>query len=198
MDAQFSDPREPREPLPAHRPRGREDEDPLRDAAFHRRLHRRLHAHDGHGELRAQALQRHDGVDEIAIRQPPADHRVGVDRQESRLDADAAGAEGMLRGPSNPLPVGSRVETAEYAVDVTECTPDGRPRRARVRLQPGEARWLVGCDGANSAVLVRESSSGAELRIALPQTGAYADLAVGETVHVACAADQALAYKAVA
>jgi spermidine/putrescine transport system ATP-binding protein len=53
-------------------------------------------------------------------------------------------------------------------------------------------------DGANSAVLVRESASGAELRIALPQTGAYADLAVGETVHVACAADQALAFKAVA
>jgi spermidine/putrescine transport system ATP-binding protein len=38
-------------------------------------------------------------------------------------------------------------------------------------------------DGANSAVLLREVSSGIEFRIALPQTGQFADLAVGENVH---------------
>jgi len=37
-------------------------------------------------------------------------------------------------------------------------------------------------DGANSAVLVRETQSRAEIRIALPQTGRFADLAVGETI----------------
>ena len=37
-------------------------------------------------------------------------------------------------------------------------------------------------DGANSAVLVREQASGAEFHIALPQTGQFADLAVGEAV----------------
>jgi spermidine/putrescine transport system ATP-binding protein len=37
-------------------------------------------------------------------------------------------------------------------------------------------------DGANSAVLLHETSSGAQFRIALPQTGHLSDLAVGETV----------------
>jgi spermidine/putrescine transport system ATP-binding protein len=37
-------------------------------------------------------------------------------------------------------------------------------------------------DGANSAVLLREQASGLEFRIALPQTGQYSDLALGETV----------------
>jgi spermidine/putrescine transport system ATP-binding protein len=37
-------------------------------------------------------------------------------------------------------------------------------------------------DGANSAVLLREQNSRAEFRIALPQTGQFSDLRVGETV----------------
>jgi len=37
-------------------------------------------------------------------------------------------------------------------------------------------------DGANSAVLVREATTRAEIRIALPQTGRYSDLAVDEAV----------------
>jgi spermidine/putrescine transport system ATP-binding protein len=37
-------------------------------------------------------------------------------------------------------------------------------------------------DGANSAVLLLEKNSGLEFRIALPQTGQFSDLAVGETV----------------
>jgi spermidine/putrescine transport system ATP-binding protein len=37
-------------------------------------------------------------------------------------------------------------------------------------------------DGANSAVLLRESRSNTEFRVALPQTGEFADLTVGETV----------------
>jgi spermidine/putrescine transport system ATP-binding protein len=37
-------------------------------------------------------------------------------------------------------------------------------------------------DGANSAVLLREVTSHTEFRIALPQTGQFADLRVGETV----------------
>ena len=38
-------------------------------------------------------------------------------------------------------------------------------------------------DGANSAVLLHEESSGTEFRIALPQTGHLSDLVVGERVH---------------
>ena len=37
-------------------------------------------------------------------------------------------------------------------------------------------------DGANSAVLLHEEHTRAEFRIALPQTGGFADLRVGETV----------------
>ena len=37
-------------------------------------------------------------------------------------------------------------------------------------------------DGANSAVLVRETTTRAEIRIALPQTGRFSDLAVDEAV----------------
>ncbi len=37
-------------------------------------------------------------------------------------------------------------------------------------------------DGANSAALLRETSTGTGFRIALPQTGRFADLRVGETV----------------
>lgn len=37
-------------------------------------------------------------------------------------------------------------------------------------------------DGANSAVLLHETQSNTEFRIALPQTGEFADLRVGETV----------------
>ena len=37
-------------------------------------------------------------------------------------------------------------------------------------------------DGANSAVLVREERTRAEIRIALPQTGRFADLGVDETI----------------
>ncbi|MFZ4481823.1 MAG: ABC transporter ATP-binding protein [Rhodoferax sp.] len=37
-------------------------------------------------------------------------------------------------------------------------------------------------DGANSAVLLRETTSGTEFRVALPQTGQLSDLAVGEIV----------------
>ena len=46
---------------------------------------------------------------------------------------------------------------------------------------PGSVESLL-FDGANSAVLVREAQSRAEIRIALPQTGRFADLRVGETI----------------
>ena len=38
-------------------------------------------------------------------------------------------------------------------------------------------------DGANSAVLLNENRSGFEFRVALPQTGRFADLKVGEKIY---------------
>jgi spermidine/putrescine transport system ATP-binding protein len=49
-------------------------------------------------------------------------------------------------------------------------------------------------DGASSAVLVRETRTQAELRIALPQTGRLADLRVGEAVAFGFDAQRAVAF----
>ncbi|OQW88707.1 MAG: spermidine/putrescine ABC transporter ATP-binding protein [Rhodoferax ferrireducens] len=51
-------------------------------------------------------------------------------------------------------------------------------------------------DGANSAVLLREAQSNTEFRIALPQTGEFADLRVGETVAFGFDPQRAVAFAA--
>jgi len=59
-----------------------------------------------------------------------------------------------------------------------------------VTVHAGEVASLL-FDGANSAVLLRERQSRAEFRVALPQTGRFADLRVGEPVVFGFAADRA-------
>ncbi len=49
-------------------------------------------------------------------------------------------------------------------------------------------------DGANSAVLVRELGSNAEFHIALPQTGQFANLAVGEAIAFGFDPERALCF----
>ena len=51
-------------------------------------------------------------------------------------------------------------------------------------------------DGANSAVLVRESLTRTEFRIALPQTGRYADLREGESVMFGFDPQRAICFRA--
>jgi spermidine/putrescine transport system ATP-binding protein len=51
-------------------------------------------------------------------------------------------------------------------------------------------------DGANSAVLVREVTSRFEFRIALPQTGRYADLKVGERISFSFDPERATCFAA--
>ena len=82
--------------------------------------------------------------------------------------------------PSGALAVGAsaeafvRPEVASLARDEAELPAD-RPRyRARVES--------LLFDGASSAVLLREAGSGTEVRVALPQTGRFADLRAGEPV----------------
>jgi spermidine/putrescine transport system ATP-binding protein len=68
-----------------------------------------------------------------------------------------------------------RPEAVRLARDDASLGSAGQPAyRARVES--------LLFDGANSAVLVREDRSHTEFRIALPQTGQLANLAVGETV----------------
>jgi spermidine/putrescine transport system ATP-binding protein len=67
-----------------------------------------------------------------------------------------------------------RPEAVALARDAADLGPDLQRFSGRV------ASLLF--DGANSAVLVREATTRAEIRIALPQTGRFSDLAVDEEV----------------
>jgi len=51
-------------------------------------------------------------------------------------------------------------------------------------------------DGANSVVLLREPGSRLELRVALPQTGAFADLQVGAAVYFSFNPERAICFAA--
>ena len=64
-------------------------------------------------------------------------------------------------------------------------------------VHAGEVESLL-FDGANSAVLVRERTSRFEFRIALPQTGHYADLRVGEPIVFGFDPEHAVCFAAAA
>lgn len=60
--------------------------------------------------------------------------------------------------------------------------------RDAAQLPAGQARYVGAVqsllfDGANSAVLIEEERTRFQFRVALPQTGRFADLRVGERVH---------------
>ena len=83
---------------------------------------------------------------------------------------------------NGPVTAGAAVETfvrpeaATIGRTAAElAAPPGQP------THNGEVESLL-FDGANSAVLIREEKSRFEFRIALPQTGRYADLKVGERI----------------
>ena len=83
-----------------------------------------------------------------------------------------------------------------------------RPEAASLGRTPGEVPagqtayagevLSVLFDGANSVVLVREERSRVELRIALPQTGAFADLKPGARVCFSFDAERALCFPSAA
>jgi len=63
------------------------------------------------------------------------------------------------------------------------------------RAHAGEVISLL-FDGANSAVLLRELQSHVEFRIALPQSGAYADLQAGARICFSFDPQRALCFPA--
>ena len=81
-----------------------------------------------------------------------------------------------------------RPEAISLARDATELP-------AMHTVYAGEVESLL-FDGANSAVLLRESASRTEFRIALPQTGRFADLRIGETVAFSFDPEQAVCFGA--
>ena len=109
---------------------------------------------------------------------------------------EVASAEGWVihARASTPVSVGSAVEAfvrpeAATLGRTAADLPAGQPSHA------GEVESLL-FDGANSAVLLRETETRFEFRIALPQTGRYADLKVGERILFSFDPDRAVCFPA--
>ncbi len=81
-----------------------------------------------------------------------------------------------------------RPEVVDLARDAAELPPAAQRFSGRVES--------LLFDGANSAVLVREARTRAEIRIAPPQTGRFADLEVGEAVAFGFDAQRAVCFRA--
>jgi spermidine/putrescine transport system ATP-binding protein len=102
-----------------------------------------------------------------------------------RIDADVVEiltADGLTvrARASGPVAAGDPVE-AFMRPEVVDLARDAGELPAAAQRFSGRVESLL-FDGANSAVLVREARTRVEIRIALPQTGRFADLGVGETI----------------
>ena len=121
-----------------------------------------------------------------------AGRATGVDGQIVALTTD--GGWTLRARRSGPLAVGDAVEAfvrpevASLARDAGEL-PANQPRSA------GAVESVL-FDGANSAVLLREERTRLEFRIALPQTGRYADLKTGERVVFCFDPERAVCFRA--
>jgi spermidine/putrescine transport system ATP-binding protein len=82
--------------------------------------------------------------------------------------------------PCGHVAAGDAVE-AYVRPEVASLARDDAELPADLPRYRGQIESLL-FDGASSAVLLREAGSRSEIRIALPQTGRFADLRVGETV----------------
>jgi len=98
-----------------------------------------------------------------------------------------ARASGSLAA-GDPVEAFVRPEVVDIARDANEL-----PRGAQ-RFSGRVASLLF--DGANSAVLVTEETTRAEIRIALPQTGRFADLSVDEKIAFGFDAERAVCFRA--
>ena len=100
--------------------------------------------------------------------------RVAVAQAHRQLDGGAGHPGAPVEDPGQAVEAFVRPEAVSLARHAGEL-PAEHPHHA------GLVESLL-FDGANSAVLLREQASRTEFRIALPQTGRFADLRIGETV----------------
>ena len=94
----------------------------------------------------------------------------------------------------SPLAVGAAVETF-IRPEVTTLARSAAQLPAGQDAHTGQVISLL-FDGANSAILLKEQRSGFEYRIALPQTGAFADLQVGAQVFFSFEPERAVCFPA--
>ncbi len=117
----------------------------------------------------------------------------------ARIDGDVvelltADGLGVRARASGPVAKGDKVE-AFVRPEVVDLARDAGELPAAAQRFSGRVASLL-FDGANSAVLVREERSRAEIRIALPQTGRFADLGVDEVVAFGFDAQRAVCFRA--
>ena len=94
---------------------------------------------------------------------------------------------------SGAIAAGDAVE-AFVRPEVIDLSRDAAELPSAVQRFSGRVASLL-FDGANSAVLVREEGTRAEIRIALPQTGRFADLVVDETIAFGFDAQRAVCFR---
>ena len=86
-------------------------------------------------------------------------------------------------GPGQAVDIFVRPESITLARDGAAL--EDMPNRVEGRV----ANVLF--NGANSRVLVQDSRTGNEIDVALPQTGEFSDLTIGQIVHLGWQQDQA-------
>ena len=122
-----------------------------------------------------------------------------VSGRVARLDAEVAEivtADGLVvrartsgaLAAGDPAEAYVRPEVVDLARDAAELPPAAQRFSGRVES--------LLFDGANSAVLVREETTRAEIRIALPQTGRFADLRAGENIAFGFDPQRAVCFRA--
>ena len=117
---------------------------------------------------------------------------TGVDGE--MVDLVTAGRLAVRARVSGPIAAGDAVE-AFVRPEVIDLARDGGELPAAAQRFSGRVASLL-FDGANSAVLVREATTRAEIRIALPQTGRFADLRVDETIAFGFDPQRAVCFRA--
>jgi spermidine/putrescine transport system ATP-binding protein len=111
------------------------------------------------------------------------------------VDLVTADGLAMRAKASGPIASGDAVE-AFVRPEVVALARDASELPSTVQRFAARVESLL-FDGANSAVLVRETTTRTEVRIALPQTGRFADLKVAESVAFGFDAQRAVCFGAV-
>jgi spermidine/putrescine transport system ATP-binding protein len=138
--------------------------------------------------------------------QPSTAFVAGFIGANNRIEARVAAQDGELLQLTTPggwairarrsgeCPIGSAA-TAFVRPEVAILERDAQRLPADHLKFAGVVQSLL-FDGANSAVLLREAHSGFEFRVALPQSGRFADLKVGEQVAFGFDPQRAICFRA--
>nr|WP_321444690.1 ABC transporter ATP-binding protein [uncultured Cohaesibacter sp.] len=122
---------------------------------------------------------------------------LSVDGEQAIVSLDEGGEIAVQSATGAPLQVGGTIElfVRPEAISIERSSSDV----SRTHVEDGQ-NGLVGhvtnllFDGANSRVEVYDELSGHTVLVTLPQTGEFADLQHGETVHLAWKIEKSRAY----